>query len=111
MKADVRGNIGWLLRIVIGAVVTAASTLVLTAGVARAPEPAHLTAPLSNSNGAAASAVYSNSNSPTTVVRWPSSWAFNTTLKAGTPCSTVALSAGMITTQVIHAQGNYRKCQ
>jgi hypothetical protein len=94
-----------------GALLVAVVLLIVTAGEARAPEPARLTASLSNSYGAAASAVYANSTTQTSVVRWPGSWAVNTTLKAGTPCSTFALRPGQMTTQVIHAQGNYRKCQ
>ena len=82
---------------------------ILVATPAFAVEPAHLTASLGEGISSIAPALYPN-NVATSVIRWPGSWAYNTTLKAGTPCSTTSLAAGMATTQVIYAQGNYRKC-
>lgn len=75
------------------------------------PEPAHLTAALPDSQGASATAYWANTYGPTNVVRWAGTWIANTTLAGGTPCSTIALSSGSLTTTFITASGNYRKCQ
>ena len=75
---------------------------------APSPEPARLTEPLSG--GTPAAAVFISNGMPTSVVKWPGSFTFNTTLKAGTPCATVDLAAGQETPKTIQANGNYRKC-
>jgi hypothetical protein len=74
------------------------------------PEPAQLTGALGASTGSTAAGYFINSKTPTTIVRWPGTWTANTSLKAGTPCSTVGLAAWQITTQTIQVNGNYRKC-
>lgn len=92
------------------AIASAGSVWFAGADTALAPEPARLTQPLSGSNGATGAAYYVNTTIETTVVRWSGSWMYNTSLAAGTPCSTVDLAAGVETGKVIQATGNYRKC-
>lgn len=97
--------------------VAAAATLAGAGGAwlagaetALAPEPATLTQYLGGTNGATAGAFYSNTSVETRVVKWPGTFTYNTTLAAGTPCSTVDLGPWAQATRVIHASGNYRKC-
>ena len=74
------------------------------------PEPAQLTQSLSGSTGATAAAVYVNSQSPTNVVKWFSSYYYNPGLAAGTPCSTVNLASSSETLKVIVASGSMKRC-
>jgi hypothetical protein len=76
--------------------------------VVPAPEPVRLTEPFSDEGVAAG--VFVNGRLPTSVVLWEGTWTANTTLKPGTPCSTVGLEAGQETTMTIQANGNYRRC-
>jgi hypothetical protein len=77
-----------------------------------APEPAKLSSGLSGSTGAIGAAVFLNTNTPTRVLYWSSSWVVTTATggpAAGTPCSAWALAQDAITTHVIQrfASGNY----
>jgi hypothetical protein len=74
-----------------------------------APEPARLTQPLSGSNGASAAAYYDNTLGFTTVVKWPTSWTPGPP-EAGSPCSTVNLPYGYVTTSVIERTAGYARC-
>lgn len=103
-------NMWSILSVGAAIVLIAGVTLFVSARPASAPEPARLTQPLNGPNGATGGAYYTSSNKATTVVRWPASWTYNTTLQPGTPCTTVNMEAGEVTTKVIHAYGNYRKC-
>lgn len=76
---------------------------------ASAPQPADTKAPLANSTGATAAAVYSDTKLPTTVVVWPGSFQPGN-VAAGTPCSTYGLPAGSRTSKVIEAKGPLRRC-
>ena len=80
------------------------------AGSALAPEPLMLTSTLTGSNGATAAGYYIDTKVDGAAVKWPSTWTYNTSLAAGTPCSTVALSGAYLVTKYIQATGNYRKC-
>ena len=93
-----------------GLTATAGGAWLAHSGSALAPEPARLSASLSGANGAAAAAVYRDTDVPATVVKWTASYVFNTTLPAGKPCSTTDLAAGDWTGQTIQAIGNYRRC-
>lgn len=106
---EAHGMLGVAAAVVIMAG-SAGGTFLAGAGTALAPEPAQLTQSLIGGNGVSAAAYYVNTSSQTKVVRWPGTWTANTTLNAGTPCSTVELAAGAEATRTIQANGNYRKC-
>jgi len=75
------------------------------------PEPVNLTQSLSGSTGASAAAVYSNSQSATTVRYWSGSYGPNSLgLSAGTPCSTSGLSSSSVALKVIQVYSSYAKC-
>ncbi len=102
-----------MIRTALATAVIAASAgaaLLAGAGTALAPEPLMLTQTLANNNGASAAGFYLNSSVEGVAVRWPSSWTPNTSLVAGTPCSTTALLPWQQATKSIWATGNYRKC-
>ncbi len=81
------------------------------ADTAVAPEPARLTADLIGSTGATAAAVYSYSEAPATVLKWPGSYMSSANPPAvGTPCSTTDLPYGFTTLKVIQGGGAYRRC-
>ena len=82
------------------------------AETALAPEPAKLTASLQGSTGASAAAVYKRSDIPTTVLWWGKDFVSGGANPPadGTPCSTTALNANQVTTQVIQAAGSFRRC-
>ena len=90
--------------------VSAGGTFLANAGTALAPEPAMLTADLVGSNGSTAAALGVDTNVRTDVVKWPKSYTYGPWLAAGTPCSNIDLSANQVTSSVIQATGNYRKC-
>lgn len=77
-----------------------------------APEPAQLQAPLSGGNGTTGDARLVNTGGPTTVVKWPGSWAWMAggPEDSGRPCSPVALPEGTITDWFIERRGNYARC-
>jgi hypothetical protein len=106
-----RGPRGWAL---LGAVAVAASSaagvIVLEAGTVFAPEPVVTTQTLTGSNGATADAVYQNSGTPTSVIKWYTNYIYAPWLAAGTPCSPTALAVDQVATKVIIASGNYRRC-
>lgn len=76
------------------------------------PGPADLTANLAGYTGATASAVYTNTGVPTTVVVWPSYFYSGGSWPAGTPCSNGGMTAGQTTTKaiVLNSSGTQRKC-
>jgi hypothetical protein len=74
------------------------------------PEPVVTTQSLSGSNGATAAAVYQNSGTSTSVVKWYSTGIFAPNLGAGTPCSTSDLPSGGTATKAILASGSYKRC-
>jgi len=87
------------------------ATLFYGAGTALAPEPAKLTQPLANSGSTTSgAAVYVNTGVQTSVVKWGSAWASNSTILPGIPCTTGDLLVGQITTKVIAASGSLRRC-
>ena len=88
----------------------AAVVFLAGAGTALAPEPAQLVAPLVGYTGEGATAVYVNTGVTTAAVKWPASWTYNASLHAGQACSTTDLAANAIATQVIQANGSYRRC-
>lgn len=58
-----------------------------------------------------AAATFVNSQQPTGVRYYSSSWTSDSTgPAAGTPCSSISLLRHADTTQVIQVQGNYRRC-
>jgi hypothetical protein len=89
---------------------SAAGVMVLEAGTVLAPEPVVTTQPLSGYNGATGDAVYLNSGTPTTVLKWYTNYIYAPSLAAGTPCSQTALPVDAVATKVIIAAGNYRRC-
>lgn len=77
------------------------------------PEPASLTAPLTSTTGATAAATFVNSGAKTNAVEWSGSWTSGGWLAAGTPCSTVPLAPGDVTSKTIvalSATSAFRKC-
>lgn len=84
----------------------------LTAGHVTAPEPASLSAPLSSTSGATAQATFVYSKTPTNAVLWSGSWTSGGWIVPGTPCSTVPLAPGDVTTKVIQAlfSSGFRRC-
>jgi hypothetical protein len=89
---------------------SAAGMMVLEAGAVLAPEPVVTTQPLSGTNGATGDAVYLNSGTPTSVLKWYTNYIYAPGLAAGTPCSQTALPVDAVATKVIIASGNYRRC-
>ncbi len=81
------------------------------ASTAVAPEPARLTTDLYGSTGATGAAVYTYSNTPTTVLKWPGSYTWSSNPPAvGLPCSTGDIPWGTVTLKVIQGGGAYRRC-
>ena len=81
------------------------------AGTAHAPEPARLVEDLTGTTGATGAAVYSYSEAPTTVLKWPSTYVnVANPPAAGTPCSVGSLWYGDETRRVIQRAGNYARC-
>ncbi len=83
-----------------------------TAYVEFDPEPAVLTSSLSGGAGSSASAVFVNSNAPTSARKWSSTWT-SCTLNCpagGQPCSSYTLYSGSSTSSEIQKSGNYYKC-
>lgn len=74
------------------------------------PEPVVTTQPLMGANGATATAIYENSSTPTSVLKWYSTYVSAPDLVAGTPCSLSALPAGGTATMALVAAGNFRAC-
>jgi hypothetical protein len=74
------------------------------------PEPVSTTQSLSGSNGATAAAVYQNSRTATSVVKWYSTGIYAPNLAGGTPCSTSDLPSGGTAIKVILASGSYKRC-
>ncbi len=72
-------------------------------------EGARLTANLSGT-GSTVSATTFVSGEATTVVQFPGTWTYNTTLAAETYCTTVAAPAGSAVGMIIVRSGNYAKC-
>jgi hypothetical protein len=96
---------------VVASLAAAAGTWLHGAATARAPEPAQLTQSLSGIMGSTAAAMYVNTRSTTTVVKWPSAYSSSAyPPPAGQPCSTGDLAAGASTGKLIQASGNYRRC-
>jgi hypothetical protein len=89
----------------------AAVAFLADSGTALAPEPARVREALGTTQGTTGAAYYVNTGTLTGVVSWPGSYSPSTSLAPGTPCSTAGLGAGQQTSQVIVANGNYRKCQ
>jgi len=96
-----------------GAVVIAllAATSAPKTALAGGPEPAQLTAQLSDVTGGTASAWHVRSNTATFIVRWPSLWMINKRLSAGQPCADDYLYPGQQTRKTIQRQGDYVICQ
>jgi hypothetical protein len=74
------------------------------------PEPVTTTQTLSGSNGATADAVYQNSGTPTSVIKWYTNFIYAPNLAAGTPCSQSDLPVDATAYKSILASGNYRRC-
>jgi hypothetical protein len=89
---------------------SAAGVMVLQAGTVLAPEPVVTTQPLSGTNGATADAVYLNSGTPTTVLKWVNTGVYAPWLAPGTPCTITALPVDGTAYYVILASGPIRKC-
>ena len=61
-------------------------------------------------NGSIAPATNLATGEETTVVQFPSTWTYNTTLAAERYCATLPLSAGTKVGMIIVRWGNYAKC-
>jgi hypothetical protein len=84
--------------------------MALEAGTVLAPEPVVTTQPLTGTNGTSAAAVYLNSGTPTTVLKWTNTFEYAPNLAVGTPCSLTALAVDQQAYQVIRASGPFRIC-
>lgn len=74
------------------------------------PQPAQATASLTGSTGATAAAVFVNTETPTTILKWDASYAPGSTAAAGTPCSVTDLGVNATTQKVIQVFGSNRRC-
>jgi hypothetical protein len=73
------------------------------------PEPARIAWGL-NGGTTTAAATYINSGAPTSAVRWPAGWTYNTSLAGGTACAALDVPAQTVLYSAIQASGNYRRC-
>lgn len=74
------------------------------------PQPAQATASLGGSTGATAAAVYVNDATPTSILKWTSSYSPGSTAAAGTPCSVTDLGVNETVVKVIQVFGSNRRC-
>lgn len=105
-------TIRWLAGVLALSGMVGAVAMVMASGSALAPEPVKLSASLSATSGATA-AVVLPSKDETLAYYWPARWLPNYKLLAeGTPCSSVPLKAGQVTTEVIilGGDGRYARC-
>jgi hypothetical protein len=89
---------------------SAAGVMAFDAGTVLAPEPVVTTQLLSGTNGVTAQAVYANSGTPTTVLKWVNTGVYAPNLAAGTPCTITPLAVDQTAYYVILASGPLRKC-
>lgn len=75
------------------------------------PEPTRLAKDLWGATGATAAAVYTNTGTEVTVVKWPSTWINPASPPTpGQPCSTTDLLNGNETLKILQGSGNWRRC-
>jgi hypothetical protein len=96
-----------IVALTVVALVSAAGVWFAGSGSALAPEPARLNSTLYSGS---VSGVYVNTLTQTNIVFLSSSWT-PSSYPAGKPCVTTApIPAGTVTSHVVVASGNYRKC-
>jgi hypothetical protein len=104
----IRGGLRTNIGVAAAGIVVAGGVLIGGASSVSAPEPARLDGYLTGTNTTTL-ATYVSSLTKTKVVQFGSSWAPGS-WPAGTPCVTYNAPPGTVTTQIIYATGNYRKC-